>query len=241
MNVSLFITCLGDIFYPNVGKSVVEVLERLGCEVDFPYSQTCCGQPAYNSGYHGETREAARRMINTFENSSYVVGPSGSCVAMFSEYEELFHNEPEMQRKARSLKERSYEFTQFLVDVLNVTNVGASFNATATYHKSCHMTRLLGVNDAPEALLSEVDGLSYRKLPNCENCCGFGGTFSVKMEAISKEMVDEKINNIQSTGADLLIGADSGCLMNIGGRINRLQKPVKVMHIAEVLTQREVK
>ncbi|MDQ0483225.1 (Fe-S)-binding protein [Guptibacillus hwajinpoensis] len=241
MNVSLFVTCLGDIFYPNVGKSVVEVLESLGCEVDFPYLQTCCGQPAFNSGYREEAKEAARNMIRAFENSPFVVGPSGSCVAMFSEYEELFHNDPEMQHKARSLKERSYEFTQFLVDVLRVNNVGASLNATATYHKSCHMTRLLGVKDAPEALLSEVEGLNYRKLPNCENCCGFGGTFSVKMVAVSKEMVDEKIKDIESTDADILIGADSGCLMNISGRMNRLQKPVKVMHIAEVLTQREEK
>lgn len=225
-------------FFPDVGISVVKVLEREGCVIDFPTSQTCCGQPAYNSGYHNEAKKAARNMISAFEHSEYIVGPSGSCVAMFAEYEELFKDDKEWLLKAKSLRNRSYEFTQFLVDILGITNVGAVLDHTATYHKSCHMTRLLGVKEAPEKLLSEVNGLKYTKLPNCENCCGFGGTFSVKMSAISEQMVDEKIADIESTNSEILIGADSGCLMNIAGRVHRLGKPIKVMHIAEVLNSR---
>lgn len=240
MKVSLFITCLADVFYSNVGKSTVELLEKLGCEVDFPKSQTCCGQPAYNSGYHKETREVAKHMIKAFEQSDYVVGPSGSCVAMLHEYEELFAADAVWKKKAQQLAAKSYELTQFLVDVLKVENVKASLPAHATYHKSCHMTRLLGVGDAPEKLLQNVSGLTTTSLPNSHDCCGFGGTFSVKMVPISEQMVDEKVKHIHDTEAELLIGADCGCLMNIGGRMNRKGIPIKVMHIAEVLNS-EVK
>jgi len=235
MKVSLFITCLADIFYSNVGEHTVELLEKLGCEVDFPESQTCCGQPAYNSGYHKETREVAKHMIKTFEKSEYVVGPSGSCVAMLHEYVHLFENEPEWKARAQKLAEKSFELTQFLVDVLKVEDVNASLPAKATYHKSCHMTRLLGVREAPLTLLENVEGLTMTPLPNSHDCCGFGGTFSVKMVPISEQMVDEKVRHIEETEAEILIGSDCGCLMNIGGRINRQGKPIKVMHIAEVL------
>lgn len=239
MKVSLFITCLIDVFYPNVGKSTVELLEKLGCEVDFPKRQTCCGQPAYNSGYHRETKEVAKHMIQTFEHCEYVVAPSGSCIAMFHEYEQLFEDE-KWKEKARNLTKKSYELTQFLVDVLKVEHVNASLRACATYHKSCHMTRLLGVNDAPIKLLENVCNLHIAPLANHYDCCGFGGTFSVKMGPISEQMVDEKIKHIEETQADVLVGSDCGCLMNIGGRINRLKKPIKVMHIAEILNN-EVK
>lgn len=240
MKVSLFITCLADVFYSNVGKHTVELLEKLGCEVDFPEQQTCCGQPAFNSGYHKETKEVAKHMIRTFEKSDYVVGPSGSCVAMLHEYGHLFENDPEWKEKAEKLAKKSYELTQFIVDVLKVETVNASLPACATYHKSCHMTRLLGVKDAPGKLLDQVKGLDVKPLPNSHDCCGFGGTFSVKMVPISEQMVDEKVKHIEETGAEVLIGADCGCLMNIGGRINRKGKPIKVMHIAEVLNS-EVK
>ncbi|UOQ92909.1 (Fe-S)-binding protein [Halobacillus shinanisalinarum] len=238
MKVSLFITCLGDLFYVNAGKASVELLERLGCEVDFPETQTCCGQPAYNSGYHGNTKAAAKNMIKTFAHSDYVVSPSGSCAYMFHEYEELFEGEPEWREKAKSLKKKTFELTQFLTEVLQVEDVGAEFNGKATYHTSCHMTRLLGVKEAPLKLLSRVKGLELEELPNRQDCCGFGGTFSVKMAAISEQMVDEKINHIEETDADLLIGADGGCLMQIDGRLKRKNKPVKVMHIAEILNSR---
>ncbi|MBP3952227.1 (Fe-S)-binding protein [Bacillus suaedae] len=239
MKVSLFITCLADVFYPGVGQDVVEILERVGCDVDFPQNQTCCGQPAYNSGYHKETKDVAKHMIRTFEHSAYVIIPSGSCGAMIHEYVHLFENDSEWKAKAESLASKTYEFTQFLVDVLEIEDVGAFFDKKVTYHTSCHMTRLLGVKDAPMKLLSNVRGLKFTSLPNKETCCGFGGTFSVKMVPISEQMVNEKIDHIEETEAEVLIGADCGCLMNIGGRIERQNKSIKVMHIAQVLNSKQ--
>ncbi len=235
MKVSLFVTCLADLFQSNVGKATVELLERLGCEVDFPESQVCCGQPAYNSGYVKESKEAMKRMIVTFEASEYVVCPSGSCAYMLHEYQHIFAGDPVWEEKAKLLAEKTFELTQFIVDVLKVEDVGAHFDGTVTYHTSCHMTRLLGVRRAPMTLLSHVKGLTYTELPGKEQCCGFGGTFAVKMGKISEQMVDEKVCHIEETEVEYLIGADAGCLMNIGGRINRKGKPIKVLHIAEVL------
>lgn len=239
MKVSLFITCLADVFYPGVGQDVVEILERVGCDVDFPQNQTCCGQPAYNSGYHKETKDVAKHMIRTFEHADYVIIPSGSCGAMVHEYVHLFENDSEWKAKAEALARKTYEFTQFLVDVLEIEDVGAFFDKKVTYHTSCHMTRLLGVKDAPMKLLSNVRGLKFTSLPNKETCCGFGGTFSVKMVPISEQMVNEKIDHIEETEAEVLIGADCGCLMNIGGRIERQNKSIKVMHIAQVLNSKQ--
>ncbi|MED4268966.1 (Fe-S)-binding protein [Geobacillus stearothermophilus] len=239
MKVSLFVTCLIDLFYTNAGKATVELLERLGCEVDFPEAQTCCGQPAYNSGYVKESKEAMKQMMRAFAHADYVVTPSGSCAAMLKEYPHIFHGDPEWEAEAKRLAAKTYELTQFLVDVLKVEDVGASFHGRATYHTSCHMTRLLGVKDAPLRLLEHVKGLELVPLPNAHQCCGFGGTFSVKMGPISEQMVDEKIEHIEEVEADYLIGADCGCLLNIGGRIERLGKPIRVMHIAEVLNQRK--
>ncbi|MBB5173191.1 (Fe-S)-binding protein [Texcoconibacillus texcoconensis] len=239
MKVSLFLTCLADVVYPaSVGRSTVELLERFGCEVDFPKEQTCCGQPAFNSGFHRESREIAKHMIETFEEAEYVVSPSGSCSTMLHEYAGLFKEDPEWQKRAKQLAEKSYELTQFIVDVLGIEDVGAHFPAKVTYHTSCHMTRLLGVKDAPMKLLENVKGISFIELPNKEQCCGFGGTFSVKMNPISEQMVDEKVQHVEETEAEVLVGADLGCLMNIGGRIERQGKPVKVMHIADVLNSR---
>lgn len=235
MKVSLFITCLSDIFYPESGKHTVELLERLGCEIDFPEQQTCCGQPAFNGGYHRETRKTAKNLINSFEKSDYVVTPSGSCASMIREYEKLFQDEPEWQDRSIDLRNKTYELTQFLVEVLQIEDVHASFPATATYHTSCHMSRLLDVGDAPFRLLNHVQGLDLKPLPHHYDCCGFGGTFAVKMAPISEQMVEAKVRHIEETGADVLIGGDCGCLMNIGGRINRLNKPIQVKHIAEVL------
>ncbi|MGE6632188.1 (Fe-S)-binding protein [Bacillus sp. NPDC077027] len=238
MKVSLFITCLIDTLQPNVGKATVEVLERLGCEISFPESQVCCGQPAYNSGYVKEAKQAARNMINAFADAEYVVTPSGSCATMFKEYPHLFKADHQWTVRAQQLAEKTYELTEFIVDILKVTDVGASLKGTATYHTSCHMTRLLGVKEAPFTLLSHVKNLKVKKLPGAENCCGFGGTFSVKMMPISEQMVDEKVKNVEATKADYLISADCGCLLNIGGRAERLEKQVKMLHIAEVLNSR---
>ncbi|MFC3883343.1 (Fe-S)-binding protein [Bacillus songklensis] len=238
MKVSLFVTCLVDMFQSGVGKATVELLERLGCDIDFPETQVCCGQPAYNSGYVKESKEAMKNMIKTFEHSEYVVTPSGSCGTMFKEYPHIFKGDPVWEPKAQALADKTYELTQFIVDVLKVENVGAKLEGKATYHTSCHMTRLLGVKDAPFKLLKNVEGLDFEMLPNANNCCGFGGTFSVKMGQISEQMVDEKVECAVGTGADYLIGADCGCLMNIGGRMERKGKPVRVMHIAEVLNSK---
>lgn len=238
MKVSLFATCLVDLFQSNVGKATVELLEKLGCEIDFPESQVCCGQPSYNSGYVKESKEAMKRMIETFADAEYVVSPSGSCAYMFHEYPHIFKDDPIWECRARELAEKTYELTQFIVDVLKVEDVGARFDGSATYHTSCHMTRLLGVKKAPMILLNNVEGLRMTELPGKEKCCGFGGTFSVKMAQISEQMVDEKVTHIEETKADYLIGADAGCLMNIGGRIERKGKPIKVLHIAEVLNSR---
>ncbi|MBS4198217.1 (Fe-S)-binding protein [Bacillus sp. FJAT-49732] len=238
MKVSLFATCLVDMFHSHVGKAAVELLERLGCEVDFPESQVCCGQPAYNSGYVKDSKEAMKRMIRAFEDAEYVIGLSGSCAYMFHEYENIFKGDPVWEPKAKALKQKTYELTEFIVDVLKIEDVGAAFKGHVTYHTSCHMTRLLGVTEAPMKLLNNVKGLENTELPGKHQCCGFGGTFSVKMSQISEQMVDEKVQHIDETEAEFLIGADCGCLMNIGGRMDRVGKPVKVMHIAEVLNSR---
>lgn len=238
MKVSLFITCLGDIFYRNAGKATVELLEHLGCEIDFPKGQTCCGQPAFNSGYRKETVKLAKHMIEIFETAEYIVTPSGSCAYMVHEYEHLLHDDLEWRERAIHLKNKTYELTQFITDVMKITDVGAKFHGTATYHTSCHMTRLLGVTESPGELLSHVEGLELVNLPKKHDCCGFGGTFAVKMSDISEQMADEKVLHIESTGAHYLIGADAGCLMNIGGRMQKLGKQMEVLHIAEVLNSR---
>ncbi|GKV65347.1 MULTISPECIES: (Fe-S)-binding protein [Sporosarcina] len=239
MKVSLFITCLVDMFYAEAGKDMTEVLERQGCELSFPKGQICCGQPAYNSGYVENSKSAMKNMIKTFESAEYVVTPSGSCATMFKMYPEIFADEPKWKDKAQELADKTYEFTEFLVDVLKVENVGAKLTGKGTYHPSCHMTRLLGVKEPPKKLLAQVEGLEMIPLPNAHNCCGFGGTFSVKMGDISEQMVDEKVDSAMVTEADYLIGADCGCLMNIGGRAERTGKKIRVMHIAEVLNSRE--
>jgi L-lactate dehydrogenase complex protein LldE len=239
MKVTLFATCLVDMFQSSVGKATVELLEHLGCEIDFPESQVCCGQPSYNSGYVKESKEAMKRMIDTFSDAEYVVSPSGSCAYMLHEYPQVFKGDPVWEPKAKKLAEKTYELTQFIVEVLKVEDVGATFDGRVTYHTSCHMTRLLGVKEPPMILLKNVKGLTFTELPGKEHCCGFGGTFSVKMAEISEQMVDEKVRHVEETGAEYLIGADAGCLMNIGGRIGRLGKPIKVLHIAEVLNTRK--
>lgn len=235
MKVSLFITCISDIMFPNVGKNTVEILERLGCEVDFPTLQTCCGQPAYNSGYLEEAKGSMKQMIRSFKDAEYVVGPSGSCVGMIREYPHVFKGDSEWEKPAQELAAKTFELTQFIVDVLGVKDVGSTFKGKVTYHPSCHMTRILGVKDAPKILLHNVKGIEFVELPSGEDCCGFGGTFSVKKPEISAEMVKEKSRHVTETGAEYLVGGDMGCLMNIGGRMQREGKNVKVIHISEIL------
>ncbi|MBE1555965.1 (Fe-S)-binding protein [Sporosarcina limicola] len=237
MKVSLFITCMCDIFASNVGKDTVEILERVGCEVDFPEQQTCCGQPAYNSGYLEESKKAMKQMMKAFKDSEYVVGPSGSCVGMLREYPKIFAGDPKWEEEANKLAAKTFEITQFLVDVMGVVDVGSSFTGKITYHPSCHMTRVLGVKEAPLKLLENVKGVELIKLPIGEDCCGFGGTFAVKSPVISGEMVMEKSRHVTETGAEYLVGGDMACLMNIGGRMTREGKNIKVAHITEILNQ----
>lgn len=235
MKVSLFITCVCDIIFSDVGKDTVDILERFGCEVDFPEAQTCCGQPAYNSGYLQESKEAMKQMIRAFKDSQYVVGPSGSCVGMLREYPKIFAGDPEWEKPAQDLADKSYELTQFLVNVLGIVDVDSTFKGKVTYHPSCHMTRILGVKDEPIKLLNGVKGVELVELPMKEDCCGFGGTFAVKNAAISGEMVKEKSEHVTETEAEYLVGGDIACLMNIGGRMTREGKNVKVLHIAQIL------
>lgn len=235
MKVSLFITCLSDAIYPKVGEAMVRLLARYGVELQFPNVQTCCGQPAYNSGYWKEARATATTIIDAFEDSDFVIAPSGSCTGMIHHYPKLFEHDPAMQERAKKLQQKAFEFTQFLVQVLGVTDVGAEFNHKVTYHPSCHGTRLLGVKDEPLALMNNVKGLELVPLPFAEDCCGFGGTFAVKMSDISGAMVSEKVDHVLETEAEVLVGLDMACMMNIAGNLRYRNEPVRVMHLAELL------
>ena len=191
MKVSLFITCLSDALFPRVGEAMARLLARYGVSLEFPRLQTCCGQPAFNSGYWKEARETARTLLDAFEDSDYVISPSGSCTGMIHHYPKLFEHDPVMLERAKRLQAKSYEFTQFLVQVLGVTDLGAVFPHKVTYHPSCHGTRILGIKDEPMKLMAQVKGMELVDLPFAEDCCGFGGTFAVKMADISGAMVTE--------------------------------------------------
>ncbi|XEC93269.1 (Fe-S)-binding protein [Paenibacillus tarimensis] len=235
MKVSLFITCLSDAVYPRVGEAMVRLLARYGVQLAFPPIQTCCGQPAFNSGYWNEARETAKTILAAFEDSDFVISPSGSCTYMIHHYSQLFQNDPVMLEQAEKLQRKTYEFTQFLVQVLGVKDLGAEFNHKVTYHPSCHGSRLLGVKDEPMELLRQVRGLEFVPLPFAEDCCGFGGTFAVKMSDISGAMVSEKVDHVKETEAEVLVGLDMACLMNIAGNLRYRNEPVRVMHLAELL------
>jgi L-lactate dehydrogenase complex protein LldE len=235
-HVGLFATCLMDLFRPRVGFAAVKLLEDAGCSVEAPSAQTCCGQPALNSGDFADTRDIARQVIETFVGYDYVVGPSGSCMATIkNDYPQLFADDVEWRLKAQDLSRRSYELLSFLTDVLGVREVTASFNATATYHDSCSGLRGLGIKAQPRTLLASVKGLSLIEMDDSDVCCGFGGTFCVKYPEISEKIVSDKVANIEASGADTLLGGDLGCLLNMAGRLKRLGKPVRVYHTAEVL------
>ncbi len=235
--VSLFVQCLVESIYPEVGEAMVDVLERAGVQVDCPDGQTCCGQPAFNSGYHHEARAAARRFITLFAEAEHIVCPSGSCVHMVRHhYPELFAGEDQQTRElAARVAANCYEFSEYLVDVLKVTDVQARFPARVTYHDSCHLMRGLGIAEQPRQLLAGVSGLELVEMTDSDVCCGFGGTFSVNYADISAAMADEKVDNIVATGADYVVGCDMSCLMNIQGRLSRRREQVKVKHLAEIL------
>ena len=236
IKASLFVTCIIDQLYPQVGVSAVRVLRRLGVEVDFPLEQTCCGQPLYNAGFADQSRKLARRVLTSFRDSQYVVVPSGSCGAMMRVFfQDLFSDDPDLHQEAVKLSAKVYEFSEFLVGVLGVEDLAAEYPATATYHASCHLLRELEVKDAPLTLLHRVRNLQLNELPQVESCCGFGGTFSVKFPHISEAMLADKVDNVMSTNADTLISCDMGCLMHIEGALSRRGLGVEVRHLAQVL------
>lgn len=242
MKVSLFITCLVDQFFPEVGMSMVSVLRRLGVQVDFPSAQTCCGQPAFNSGFKTEARDLARRFIAIFENSEYVVAPSGSCTSMVRVfYKELFNDDPVWQKRGESLASRTHEFTEFVVNVLGVEDVGAAYQGKVALHQSCHLLRELNVRTEPQRLLNSVKGIELVELERAETCCGFGGLFSIKYPLISGGILQDKIDSVEKSGADVIVASDVGCLMQIAGGLSRQGIATRTMHIAELLAKREVK
>jgi len=237
--VSLFVTCVVDQLFPKVGIAMADVLERAGCIVDFPERQTCCGQPAFNSGYRDEARAMALHFLDVFRDSEYIVSPSGSCTAMASHhYAELFQKDAARMDEVLRLQSKVWEFSRFLTEFVGVEDVGAHFEHKVTYHDSCHALRELGIKTPPRKLLARVSGLTLSEHDAAEECCGFGGTFSVKFPTVSGGMVRTKIDSILRSGADTVVSIDSSCLMQIQGALSRAGLPVRTMHLAEVLASR---
>lgn len=241
MKVALFVTCLVDQLYPNVGVSTVDVLRRAGCEVVFDDRQTCCGQPAFNTGYRREARKFAKRFIEIFEktDADAIVSPSGSCTAMVKHFHQLFPNEKDWRARAEKIADKTHELTSFLINVLKIENVGSSFAGRITWHDACHGLRDLGIRNEPRKLLKNVRNAKFVELLNADACCGFGGTFSVKFPEISLAILDSKIKAVERSGADVVVSCDASCLMQIGGRLSRLGSRVRPMHIAEILASQE--
>ena len=239
VRVSLFVTCIVDQLFPKVGIAMADVLERAGCQVDFPERQTCCGQPAFNSGYRDEARSMAVHFLDVFRDADYIVCPSGSCTSMVAHhYAELFHKDAERLEQVRRLESKVFEFSRFLIDVLGVDDLGARYEHKVTYHDSCHALRELRIKIPPRQLLSKVQGLVLTEHDAAEECCGFGGTFSVKFPTVSGGMVRTKIDSIVRSGADTVVSIDSSCLMQIEGALSRAGLPIRTMHLAEVLNSR---
>ncbi len=238
VQVQLFITCLADQFFANVLKRMVVLLERLNVQVEFPEAQTCCGQPFFNTGFQSSAREMAKKWMDIFARTDgYIVSPSGSCVDMVRHhYPELFPVGSREHAQALQLAARTFELTQFLVNELQVTDVGASFPHKVTYHASCHTLRGLGAREEPKTLLRNVKGLELIPLTDEETCCGFGGAFSVIYPEVSQAMLEDKIKHIQASGAEYVVALDPGCLMNIGGGLVKQKSNIQAIHLIDVLT-----
>lgn len=234
--VGLFATCLMNAMRPNIGFAAAKLLEDAGCEVHVPLTQTCCGQPGYNSGDYDGARALAKQVIAAFEGFDYIVGPSGSCMATIRhDYPDLFADMADWRARAEAMAAKSFELLSFLTDVMGVTEVDARYEGSVTYHDSCSGLRSLGVKGQPRQLLGSVQGLELREMADTDVCCGFGGTFCVKYPEISEKIADDKIANADATGATTLLGGDLGCLLHLAGRMRRRGLPVKVYHTAEVL------
>jgi len=233
--VDVFIPCFVDQFYPETAWNMIKVLEKCNCKVFYNEKQTCCGQPAYNAGYKNEAIKVARKFLKDFSGKRYIVVPSGSCVGMIrGSYVGLFDNSAQ-RTHYRQIQAKTFEFTEFLTKVLKIDDVGAEFNAKVTYHDSCSALRELGIKDGPRKLLSKVKGLELIEMEESETCCGFGGTFSVKMEPISSAMADQKLINAVATGAEFIIGTDLSCFMNLNAYAQKNKMNIKALHIADVL------
>ena len=241
MRVGLFVTCLVDLMRPRIGFAAIKLLEAAGCDVVVPRTQTCCGQPGYNSGDRAAARMLALKVLDEFEECEYVVAPSGSCAGMIRvHYPDLFQDDPAALARCRKLCERSYELTDFLVSVARLSRVPGVFAGTVTYHDSCSGLRELGVKSQPRALLAGVDGLTVREMSEAETCCGFGGAFAVKFGEISAHIAERKCANIAECGADAVVLGDLGCMLNIEGRLRRRgDLKTKVLHVAEILAGEE--
>jgi L-lactate dehydrogenase complex protein LldE len=240
MRVSLFVTCLVDQLWSEVGTSTVEVLRRVGCQVEFDERQTCCGQPAFNTGYRSEARRLAKRFIRMYEesNAEAVVCPSGSCTAMVHHFSELFPDSAEWRQRAETVAARTHELSSFLVRILKVEDVGARWQGRLTWHDACHGLRDLHVRNEPRQLIRQVRDAEFVEMENADACCGFGGTFSVKYPEISVAILDQKIEAIERAGVQAVVSADASCLMQIGGRLSRNGSKVRSMHLAELLASR---
>ncbi|HEY8920176.1 MAG TPA: (Fe-S)-binding protein [Chitinophaga sp.] len=235
MNVQLFIPCFVDQLFPETGFNMVKVLEKLGCNVSYNSNQTCCGQPAFNAGYRDECRSVATKFVKDFQVYDYIVAPSGSCTGFVRNYYSKLFDNSATHNEVKLLRKHMYEFTEFLTQVLGVTDIGATLNGVATYHDACGALRECGIKEGPRQLLSKVKGLELREVADCEVCCGFGGTFSVKFEAISIGMGEQKVLNAIESGAEYLISTDLSCLMHLDGYIRKHGLSIKTMHIADVL------
>jgi L-lactate dehydrogenase complex protein LldE len=238
MKVALMVTCINDAMFPGTGQAVVTLLRRLGVEVDFPEAQTCCGQPMVNTGYLDEAVAPLRSFVKAFDGYDAIVTPSGSCAGSARHQHGIVarrSGDPALVAAVQRTAPRTYELSEFLVDVLGVTDVGAYFPHRVTYHPTCHSLRMLGVGDRPTTLLRAVKGIELVELPRAEECCGFGGTFAVKNADTSVAMVFDKARHVRETGAEVLVAGDNSCLMNIGGALTRQRAGVRVMHLAEVL------
>jgi L-lactate dehydrogenase complex protein LldE len=234
--IALFVTCLVDLYRPSIGFAAISLLEAAGCDVEVPRAQTCCGQPAYNSGDHATARDLAAELIKSFAGYDYIVAPSGSCAGMLAKHmPDLFTNDPELRAAAETLAAKTYELTSFLVDVMKFEGLGLRHTGQVTYHDSCAGLRELGVKSQPRALLSQIDGLELVEMAEPEICCGFGGTFCIKYPDISARMAGDKTADVRATGAPILLAGDLGCLLNLAGTIGRDNQPVAVRHVAELL------
>ena len=232
---SLMVTCLGDLFFPEVGVSIVRLLRKLGVTVDVPAGQTCCGLPLFNSGYHADAAAVARRTVTLFKDSEHVVVPSGSCAWMVKhEYPGLLAGTP-LAREAGELAARTHEFSQFLVRVLGVTEFTAAVPGRVTYHDSCHLLRGLHESESPRTLLGKLKGADLVPLHGADECCGFGGSFAVRLPEVSSQILAKKLANVESTGAGCLVACDAGCLMQMGGGLTRAKSRVRAVHLAELL------